>query len=68
MRNLFLLLALIGVGGIVLGVLTILRSFPGQTGTLPFMFENHGGPGPILAGVMLILGSLYLRSIWQGRE
>lgn len=68
MRNLFLLLALIGVGGIVLGVLTIFRSFPGQSGALPFTFENHGGPGPILAGVMLILGSLYLQSIWQGRE
>ncbi|MGH7497801.1 MAG: hypothetical protein ACREL3_03005 [Gemmatimonadales bacterium] len=68
MRNLFLLLALIGVGGIVMGTLTILHSSPGQAGPLPFTFENHGGPGPILAGVMLILASLYLRSIWQGRE
>lgn len=68
MRNLFLLLALIGVGGIVLGVVTILHSFPGQTGPLPFQFENDGGPGPILAGLILILASLYLRSIWQGRE
>jgi hypothetical protein len=68
MRNLFLLLALIGVGGIVLGTLMILRSAPGQAGMLPFNFENGGGPGPILAGVILIAGSFYLRSIWQGRE
>ena len=68
MRHLFLLLALIGVGGIVFGILTILHSFPGQAGKLPFTFENLGGPGPILAGVMLILASLYLRSIWPKRE
>ena len=68
MRTLFLLLALIGVGGIVLGTLIILRSGSGQTGILPFSFENTGGPGPILAGVILIAGSLYLRSVWQGRE
>jgi hypothetical protein len=68
MRNLFLLLALIGVGGIVLGVLTILHPVPGQAGTLPFSFENTGGPGPILGGLILIAGSLYLRSIWQGKE
>jgi hypothetical protein len=68
MRNLFLLLALIGVGGIVLGVLIILHSAPGQAGTLPFSKENTGGPGPILAGAIMIAGSLYLRSIWQGRE
>jgi hypothetical protein len=68
MRNLFLLLALIGVGGIALGVLMIVRSAPGQGGILPFSYENTGGPGPILAGVILIAGSFYLRSIWQGRE
>jgi hypothetical protein len=68
MRNLFLLLAMIGVGGIVLGVLTILHAAPGQAGTLPFSLENTGGPGPILGGLILIAGSLYLRSIWQGRE
>jgi hypothetical protein len=68
MRNLFILLALIGVAGIVLGTLTLLRSAPGQAGLLPFTFENHGGPGPILAGLILLAGSLYLRSIWQGRE
>ena len=68
MRNLFLLLALIGVGGVVLGTLTILHPAPGQAGTLPFSFENTGGPGPVLGGLILIAGSLYLRSIWQGKE
>jgi hypothetical protein len=68
MRNLFLLLALVGVGGIVLGVLTILHSAPGQAGMLPFSKENTGGPGPILGGVILILASLYLRSTWPRRE
>jgi len=68
MRTLFLLLALIGVGGIALGTLMILRSGSGQAGILPFSYENTGGPGPILAGVILIAGSFYLRSVWQGRE
>jgi hypothetical protein len=68
MRNLFLLLAVIGVGGIVLGVLIILHPAAAQAGKLPFTYENTGGPGPILAGIILIAGSFYLRSIWQGRE
>jgi hypothetical protein len=68
MRNLFLLLALIGVGGIVLGALIILHAAPGQAGTLPFSLENTGGPGPILGGLILIAASLYMRSIWQGKE
>ena len=68
MRNLFLLLSLIGIGGIVLGTLTVLRAAPGQAGTLPFSVESAGGPGAILGGLILIAGSLYLRSIWQERE
>jgi hypothetical protein len=68
MRNLFALLALIGLAGIALGVLTILRGAPGQTGPLSFTFENYGGPGSMLAGVMLLATSLYLRATWQGRD
>jgi hypothetical protein len=68
MRHLFALLALLGVGGVVFGIALILQNDPGQAGPLPFRFENNGGPGPILAGVMLIAGSLYLRSAWQGRD
>jgi hypothetical protein len=68
MRNLFALLALLGAGGVVFGILIILQHAPGQAGPLPFRFENTGGPGPLLAGIMLIAGSLYLRSVWQGRD
>ena len=68
MRNLFALLALIGLAGIALGVLTIVRAAPGQTGPLGFAYENYGGPGSMLAGAMLLATSLYLRAVWQGRD
>jgi ABC-type transport system involved in multi-copper enzyme maturation permease subunit len=68
MRNLFALLALIGLAGIVLGALTLLRGAPGQAGPLGFTYENYGGPGSMLAGLMLLATSLYLRSAWQGRD
>jgi hypothetical protein len=64
MRHLFLLLALLGLGGIALGALGIVRGAAGPHG-VPFGFENYGGPGSIIAGLMLLAGSLYLRSIWQ---
>jgi hypothetical protein len=68
MRNLFALLALLGAGGVAVGIVTIMQKVPGQAGPLRFRFENNGGPGPLLAGLMLIAGSLYLRSVWQGRD
>jgi hypothetical protein len=68
MRNLFALLALIGLAGIALGVLTIVRAAPGPTGPLGFTFENYGGPGSMLAGLVLLATSLYLRAFWQGRD
>jgi hypothetical protein len=68
MRNLFALLALIGVAGIVLGVLTLLHGGPGQAGPLGFGYENYGGPGSIIAGLLLLGTSLYLRAAWQGRD
>lgn len=67
MRNLFALLALLGVAGIAFGILTILRHSQGPT-AIPFRFENYGGPGPIIAGLMLVAGGLYLRSAWRGRD
>jgi hypothetical protein len=67
MRNLFALLALLGLAGIVIGVLTMLHGARGLHG-MPFSYENYGGPGPIIAGLVLLAGSLYLRSFWQGRE
>jgi len=67
MRHLFLFLALVGVVGIALGALTVVRGAAGPHG-VPFNFENYGGPGSIIAGLMLVAGSLYLRSIWQARK
>ncbi|MGH7581269.1 MAG: hypothetical protein ACREM9_13900 [Gemmatimonadales bacterium] len=67
MRHLFLLLALLGLVGIALGVLSMIRGAAGPHG-VPFSFENYGGPGSIIAGLMLVAGSLYLRSIWQERR
>jgi hypothetical protein len=67
MRQLFLFLAFLGVVGIALGVLTVIRGAGGPHG-IPFSFENYGGPGSIIAGLMLVAGSLYLRSIWQERK
>ena len=44
MRNLFLLIALLGLIGIAFGVLDIVRGTTGPHG-LPFSYENSGGPG-----------------------
>jgi len=68
MRNLFALLALIGLAGIALGVLTLVRAAPGPTDPLGFTYENYGGPGSMLAGLLLFATSLYLRSVWQGKD
>ena len=67
MRHLFLFLAFLGVAGIALGALTVVRGAAGPHG-VPFNFESYGGPGSIIAGLMLVAGSLYLRSIWQERK
>ena len=68
MRNLFALLALIGLAGIVLGVLTIVRAAPGPTGPLGFTYENYGGPGSMLAGLMLLAPACISAACWQGRD
>ena len=67
MRALFGLLALLGVAGIAIGVLTILRGTGGPHG-VPFRFENYGGPGPIIAGLIVLATSLYLLSIWKPKD
>ncbi len=67
MRQVFLLLAFLGVVGIALGALNVVRGAAGAHG-IPFSFENYGGPGSIIAGLILVAGSLYLRSIWQERR
>jgi hypothetical protein len=67
MRALFALLVLLGVAGIALGILTIVRGMHGPRGE-PFSFENYGGPGPIIAGLIVLAAALYLRSIWKPRD
>jgi hypothetical protein len=67
MRAILALVALLGLAGIALGVLTILRGTGGPDG-VPFRFENYGGPGPIIAGVIVVATSLYLLSAWRRRE
>jgi hypothetical protein len=67
MRNLFLLLALLGLAGIALGVLDLIRGAAGPHG-VPFSYENYGGPGSIIAGLMLLAVSLYLRGVWRERR
>jgi hypothetical protein len=68
MRNLFALLAVLGLAGIVFGLLDLLRSVPGQAAPLPFTHEGDGGPGAIIGGLLLLGTSLYLRAAWQGRD
>ncbi len=67
MRSVFLLLALLGLAGVALGVLDVIRGSSGPHG-IPFGYENYGGPGSMLAGLMLLAGSLYLRSVWRERR
>jgi len=65
MRALFAILAVLGLVGIGMGVLTMLRG----TGTgVPFRYENYGGPGPVIAGVIVLATSLYLLFIWKPRD
>ena len=61
MRALFALLALSGVAGIGFGVLTIIG---GTQAGVPFMYEDYGGPGPIIGGLVLAAVSLYLLFTW----
>ena len=67
MRNLFALLALLGLVGIGFGGYTILQGSAGIDG-VPFSYENYGGPGSMLAGLMLLLAALYLFSTWPRRN
>lgn len=61
MRPLFGLLALLGLAGIVFGVLTMVS---GTQDGVPFSYENYGGPGSVIGGVLLLAVSLYLFFTW----
>ncbi len=64
MRLFFALLALVGLSGVVLGILTMIRG----AGHAPFRFENYGGPGPMIGGLLLMAVSLYLFLNWPRIE
>lgn len=66
MRLLAMVLVVLGLGGAVFGVLTMLRGTQGIDGQ-SFQFENYGGPGAIVAALMLVLGGLYLASMAKNR-
>lgn len=61
MRTYGRLLVLFGLAGLMLGVVTMIRNAANPM-LPPFWIENHGGPGPILAALLLVLGGLYLAS------
>jgi hypothetical protein len=67
MRAVFALLGVLGLAGIVIGVLTIVRNATGPT-AVPFALENYGGPGPLIAGVLVLAVSLYLLSVWPSKD
>ena len=64
MRALFGLLALLGLAGIVFGVIIMIQGGQAE----PFSFENYGGPGPIIGGLLLTAVSLYLFLNWPRIE
>lgn len=67
MRIAFLLLAVLGLAGIALGVFEVIKGASGPHG-VPFSYEGYGGPGSVLAGLMLLAGSVYLMSVWRERR
>ena len=67
MRIVFALLALLGLAGIGFGVLTIITHSTGSQG-VPFAYETSGGPGSIIAGLMLAAVALYLLAAWPRRS
>jgi hypothetical protein len=64
MRGLFALLAILGLSGVVLGILTMIRGAQ----EAPFRFENYGGPGSLIGGLLLTAVSLYLFLNWPRFE
>ncbi|HEX5386447.1 MAG TPA: hypothetical protein VFW66_07120 [Gemmatimonadales bacterium] len=67
MRFASLLLILLGVIGTVLGLVTFVEHLRSAT-ERPFWLETYGGPGPIMAGVALLLVGLYLRSTSRSEQ
>jgi hypothetical protein len=64
MRALFGLLAVAGLAGIAFGVLTMI----GGADIVPFRYEDYGGPGAIIGGLLLFSVGLYLLVVWPRIE
>ena len=64
MRALLAVLAVLGLAGVIFGILTIVQGVQQQ----PFSYENYGGPGSIIAGLVLMSVSLYLILNWPRWE
>ena len=67
MRGLSLVLALIGVAGIVFGVLDMVGGLTGPH-AIPFRFEAYGGPGPLLGGLLLLACSIFIKGSGQQQK
>ncbi|HET9604918.1 MAG TPA: hypothetical protein VFO96_11560 [Gemmatimonadales bacterium] len=63
MRLFAWLLVLIGVIGVVWGVLIMIGGMHGING-VPFQFEDAGGPGPLIGGILLIAAGLVFQKDW----
>ncbi|HWN19725.1 MAG TPA: hypothetical protein VNO19_12480 [Gemmatimonadales bacterium] len=62
MRALFGFLALLGVVSIAFGVLTMIK---GMQAGVPFNYEDYGGPGSLIVGLLLVAVGLYLLFNWE---
>lgn len=67
MRLLALALVAVGLAGLVIGILTIVRGAAGP-GALGFAHETYGGPGPLIAGLILLAVGGYLLSAGRSRR
>lgn len=67
MRLLALALAVLGIVGIVIGILIMVRggSAPGSAG---FSHESYGGPGPLIAGLIALAAGGYLATAGVARR
>lgn len=67
MRLLAMVMVLLGFIGIGFGILILMHGPQGVDGQ-PFRFEEYGGPGPILAGLIMVFAGMYLSSLNVRRE
>lgn len=59
MRKMGLLLIVLGLAGLALDIVNVVKTALAP-GAAPFSIEEYGGPGPVLGALMLLLGGLYL--------